>query len=121
MRSVNLHHSRSLAALVRDRAEHSPERTVYTWLADGRLGENSLTFAELHLRACGVAARLQEVVGRRERVLLLYRPGLDFITGFLGCVYASVIAVPAFAVHNTRQPRRVEGILEDSKPAAILT
>lgn len=110
-----------LASVVRNRTEVSPERTVYTWLADGQSVMGSLSFAAIDLRARTIAAHLQTIMGRQERALLLYRPGLDFIAGFLGCVYASVIAVPAYAVRNVRQQRGIEGIAKDSKPTAILT
>ena len=46
-------------------------------------------------RARVIAARLQRMGMAGERALLLYPPGLDYIEGFFGCLYAGVVAVPA--------------------------
>jgi non-ribosomal peptide synthetase component E (peptide arylation enzyme) len=63
------------------------------------------TYGELELRARTVAARLQEIGVRGERVLLLYPPGLDFAAGLFGCFYAGAIAVPAFPPRRNRTRR----------------
>ena len=36
-----------------------------------------------------------------ERALLLYPPGLEFIAAFFGCLYAGVVAVPAYLPGST--------------------
>ena len=42
-----------------------------------------------------IAAELQDRTVPGERAVLLFPPGLDFISAFFGCMYAGVIAVPA--------------------------
>ena len=57
----------------------------------------TLTRGELDRRARALAVRLQDLgLDRRSRALLLYPPGLEFITAFFGCLYAGVVAVPAY-------------------------
>ena len=81
-----------------------------------------LTWAELARRVHGVAAALRREAGRAA--LLLYPPGLDFVVGFLGCMQAGVIAVPAYPP-DPRQPERaasrLRAILADCEAAAVLT
>src|SRR5918995_5182411 len=76
------------------RAAHQPEREAYTFLGDGEAEERSVNYRELERQARSVASRLQSAgVAAGERVLLLYPPGLEYVTAFLGCLYAGVIAV----------------------------
>ncbi len=42
-----------------------------------------------------LAAYLTRLFKPQSQILLIYPPGLDFISSFLGCLYAGMIAVPA--------------------------
>ncbi|HSQ05307.1 MAG TPA: AMP-binding protein, partial [Burkholderiales bacterium] len=53
-------------------------------------------------------------------VVLLHGAGLEFITAFLGCLYAGAIAVPAYPPHPRRVDKRLLSILDDCAPAAAL-
>jgi acyl-CoA synthetase (AMP-forming)/AMP-acid ligase II len=56
--------------------------------------------------------------------MLIYQPGLDYVVGFLGCVLAGVTAVPAYPPDPFRMERtfpRFQAIVNDSRPAAILS
>ncbi|MGW5413549.1 fatty acyl-AMP ligase [Actinomadura geliboluensis] len=84
--------------------------------------ENVLGFAELDRKARALARRL-EARGLRDRaVLLLYPEGLEFISAFLGCLYARVIAVPApLPDLDAGRFGRTRRIIEDADIALILT
>jgi acyl carrier protein len=79
------------------------------------------TYAELELRARTVAARLQEIGVRGERVLLLYPPGLDFAAGLFGCFYAGAVAVPAYPPRRNRNMERIQTISDDCAAKVALT
>ncbi|GGK73217.1 AMP-binding protein [Mangrovihabitans endophyticus] len=80
-----------------------------------------ISYAELDRRARGVAAWLAARLPTGSRVLLVYPP-VGFITGFLGCLYAGMIAVPAPLPGNYRhERRRVRRIAADAGVAAVLT
>src|SRR6185369_6204293 len=111
---------RSLVALLRHRAEESPDRG-YTWLAQGEETAARLTFADLDRRARGIAAALAGAVPPGERALLLYPPGLEFLAAFFGCLYAGVIAVPAYPPRSRRADPRLRSIALDCRPRAVLT
>ena len=53
--------------------------------------------------------------------MLLYSPGLDFVAAFLGCLYASVIAIPAYPPRSNQGSSRIRAIIRDARPSAILT
>ena len=91
------------------------------FLADGATEETSLTYADLDREARAIAAWLQTITSRDDRVLLLYPPGLEYITAFFGCLYAGVIAVPAYPPRNNRNLLRLQSLIDDARPALALT
>jgi amino acid adenylation domain-containing protein len=56
-----------------------------------------------------------------ERALLLYPPGLDYLAAFFGCLYAGVVAVPAYPPRNQRNTPRIKAIASDAQAAITLT
>ncbi len=56
-----------------------------------------------------------------ERALLVYSPGLEFVSAFFGCLYAGVIAVPAHPPRPNRPATRLGAIAADARPRAVLT
>jgi len=114
----------TLVDLVRWRAQTKPNQRAYTYLKDGEEKEIRMTYGELDLRARAIAAYLQKKGLTGERALLLYPPGLDYITGFFGCLYAGVIAVPAYPPDPNRLNRslpRLQAIVRDAQATVALT
>ncbi|MDZ7286762.1 MAG: amino acid adenylation domain-containing protein [candidate division KSB1 bacterium] len=113
-----------MVELLRQRALHQAEERIYTFLEDGDEQASHLTYAELDRRARAIAGLLQSLTKPGERALLLYPPGLDYIAGFMGCLYAGIIAVPAYPPDPSRLNRslpRLQAIVEDAQPAVVLT
>jgi len=112
----------TLVDLLRRRAEEHPDKRAYTFLNSDGVAEGALSYRELDERAQSAAARLQETVAAGERVLLLFPPGLDYISAFFGCLYAGVIAVPAYPPSRRQgSMARIVSIAMDCQPAAVLT
>ena len=112
----------TLIDLLRYRADHQSERGAYAFLADGEEPESSVDYDGLDRRARDVAARLQALgVTSGERILLLYPPGLEYVAAFLGCLYAGVVAVPAYPPRLNRPISRLRAIAADSGATAALT
>ncbi|MEA2695243.1 MAG: hypothetical protein QOJ16_4630, partial [Acidobacteriota bacterium] len=105
------------------KASEIPDSHAYTFLADGEGEGASLTYAQLDARARALAAVLAERGLRGERALLLFPPGLDFILAFWGCLYAGVVAVPAYPPKERagQLDSRLLAILADARPRAVLT
>ncbi len=112
----------TVAGVLRARAAERPEQVAFTFLADGETEGGRLTYGELDRRAAAVAAALAAAVRPGDRALLLYPPGLDFIAAFFGCLYAGVVAVPAYPPRpNDRSQSRLRAIAHDATPRAALT
>lgn len=108
---------------LRWRAEHQPRRRAYTYLNDGEEDATDITYGELDQRARAIAGALQQRARPGDRALLVYPSGLEFIAAFLGCLYAGVIAVPAYQP-NPRLERtltRLRAITADADPAVVLS
>ncbi|PRP93233.1 Phthiocerol/phenolphthiocerol synthesis polyketide synthase type I PpsA [Enhygromyxa salina] len=116
--------SSTLVEVARRRGLEQPELGVYTFLNDGERDEARLDAGGLDRRARAVAAALQQRVEPGARALLLYPPGLDYIVAFFGCLYAGVIAVPAYPPDPRALARtlpRLQAILADCEAELVLT
>lgn len=111
----------TLVELLRDRAIYQPKKIAYTFLLDGETQELNLTYEELDRKARAIAVRLQSVCSPGERALLIYPPGLDYIVAFFGCLYAGVIAVPAYPPRPNRSATRLQTMIADAKPKIALS
>ncbi len=116
----------TLASLLHSRAVEQGEKTAFVFLADGEAEGERLTYAELDGRARSIASMLRESLAPGDRALLLYPPGLDFIAAFFGCLYAGVIAVPAYPPRfkdklSGRSQGRLSAVIRDAEPRAALT
>ncbi|WP_344174257.1 fatty acyl-AMP ligase [Pilimelia columellifera] len=107
---------------VRRWADRRPSAEALIWVADPEeQRDERLTFAELDLRARAVAAWLQQRMPVGSRVLLLNSP-VRFVVGFLGCLYAGMVAVPApLPGRYQHEQRRVRTIASDAQVSAVLT
>jgi amino acid adenylation domain-containing protein len=112
---------KSLVELLRARAQATPSRVAYTFLSDGEREESVLTYGELDGLARSVGAWLASRGAAGKRVLLLYPPGLEYIAGFWGCLYAGAVAVPAYPPRQNRNMARLESVAADSGAEFALT
>jgi acyl transferase domain-containing protein/glutamate-1-semialdehyde aminotransferase/acyl-CoA synthetase (AMP-forming)/AMP-acid ligase II/alpha-ketoglutarate-dependent taurine dioxygenase len=113
-----------LVQMLRRQSAARADHLAFTFLEDGERESGTLTFSELDRRARAVAAVLQASARPGDRALMLFEPGLDFLAGFFGCLYARVIAVTAFPPSRSRIERtlpRLKAIAESSRPSVVLT
>jgi len=111
----------TLVDVLRYRAAQQPHQLSHSFLLNGETEKVNLTYAELDHRARCIAALLQGINATGERVLLLYPPGLEYITAFFGCLYAGAVAVPAYPPRMNRSLWRLQAIAKDAQPVAALT
>ncbi|MBW4649611.1 MAG: amino acid adenylation domain-containing protein [Kastovskya adunca ATA6-11-RM4] len=107
--------------LLRQRTLQQPEQLAFTFLPDGEIEGEQLTYRELDRRSRAIASQLQALGLSGERALLLYPPGLDYLAAFFGCLYAGVVAVPAYPPRNQRNTPRIQAIAKDAQAAIALT
>jgi acyl-CoA synthetase (AMP-forming)/AMP-acid ligase II len=112
----------TLVGLLRYRAIHQPDQKAFTFLRDGETESGSLSYQELDRQARAIAVSLQFLGATGERALLLYPSGLEFIAAFFGCLYAGVIAVPAYPPRKKQEKlSRLKAIAENAQAKVALT
>ena len=123
--NATLRRSPALTAFIGQRADAHPEKVAYTFLRDGADETLTLTYGQLDRQARAIAAQLSASAQPGDRAVLLYPPGLEYITALCGCFYAGLIAVPAYPPQSARMdralPRRLRAIVADARPALALT
>ena len=115
----------TLVAALRRWAATAPERVAYRQLGEDDQVVADLSYGQLDRQAQAIAAQL----ARRQLpsdacVLVMIPEGLDFITAFMGCLYAGVTAVPVpFAgdLRSVQDARRLQAIVADAGASALLT
>ena len=111
----------NLIELLEDRAANQPQKKAYIFLENGESEQSALTYGELARRAKEISAFLRSKTEKGDRALLLYPAGLEFITAFFGCLYAEIIAVPAYPPRRNQSLERLRAIAQDSGAAIALS
>ncbi|MBL1198793.1 MAG: aminotransferase class I/II-fold pyridoxal phosphate-dependent enzyme [Nostoc sp. GBBB01] len=112
---------KTLIDLLHQRVKNQPYQEAYIFLQDGEIETQRLSYQELEDRVKAMAAHLQCLCSPGDRALLLYPPGLDFIAGFFACVYAGIIAVPAYPPKRNQKLSRLQAIIRDAEATLLLT
>lgn len=100
---------------------HYPDQVAITYLVDGETQEETLTYRQWDEKARRIAAALQRKASFGDRALLIYPNNLEFLAGFMGCLYAGVIAVllappkPGFPLTSQ------QAVAEDAGSHLVLT
>jgi amino acid adenylation domain-containing protein len=111
----------NLIEVLRRHAKDHPSKHAIVFLRDGEQQGAPLTYAELDRRARAIAVFLRkEGASAGQRTQLLLSSGPEFISAFLGCLYAGVIAVPSFPFHLgslRRSESWFRSVAADARPA----
>lgn len=97
-----------------------PDRIRFRFL-DEASEEQQLTGADIVCRSLAFGRGLQDISQVGDRILLPYPAGLDFIIGFLGCIAARRIPVPANYPKPRRPSSRYQTIADNCQAAAAVT
>lgn len=112
--------SATLLDVLEFRAQHYGGDDLYDFMEDGEKISHSLNAYQLKEQALCIADRLRSLLEPRQRVLLLFNNGLDFIVNFFGCLYADLIPVSGVYPDAIDSKKRFSTIVRDAKPSAIL-
>jgi acyl-CoA synthetase (AMP-forming)/AMP-acid ligase II len=93
---------------------------AYTMLNANGLEDSYITYGELHSQALNVARYLLSQGLRSRNVILLYPPGIEFMVGFFGCLYAGVVPAPFHTPKRNRSNNKIANLVLATDTAAIL-
>lgn len=111
----------TLVELLCYRAQNQPDQIAFISLKGGEVEADKFTYLELHQQAQTIAASLQSISTPGDHALLFYPHGLNFIAAFFGCLYAGIVAVPAYPPRRNQNLLRVQLIAEDAQAKIVLT
>ncbi|BAZ48523.1 beta-ketoacyl synthase [Nostoc sp. NIES-4103] len=80
MQLNNFANFNTLVDLLNYRAYYQPDQVALRFLKDGETETSNLTYQQLDRQSRAIATQLQSQNAIGERVLLIYPPGLEFIT-----------------------------------------
>jgi acyl-CoA synthetase (AMP-forming)/AMP-acid ligase II len=115
--------SRTLVDCLCGRAVRTPNEVAFLFLDDGETETCALTYGDLDRKARALSARLSSQCSVGDRALLLYSPGPHFVTAFLGCLYAGIVAVPTYFLDPESPERFVAQLIptiHDAKPTVVI-
>ena len=107
--------------LLRWRAENQYDKLAYQFLDNGETEGASYTYGELDKRARSVAAQLQKLISKGDRVILVFDNDLEYIAVFYACLYAGIISAPLHPPGRNKSMFRISSVTKDSDAKLILT
>ncbi|WP_455926425.1 amino acid adenylation domain-containing protein, partial [Pseudomonas putida] len=111
----------NLVEVLQLRAGQTPEKIALRFIAEDV--DQPLSYRELDERARALAVQMRQQAEPGARAVLLLPSGADYVTAFFACLYANIIAVPAYPPESVRPQHltRLRAILEDAEPSLVLT
>lgn len=110
--------------LLRERASLQPDDSAVSFVdydQDWDGVTTTLTWAQLYRRALNVARELRHTAAPGDRALILAPQGLEYVVGFLGALQGGLIPVPLAVPMGGATDERLDSVLGDAEPAAVLT
>ena len=111
----------NLVEVLRQRACNTPEQIALRFIAEDV--DQPLDYRELDERARALAVQMRQQAPAGARAVLLLPSGPDYVSAFFACLYAGIIAVPAYPPESVRPQHlmRLRAILDDAEPSLVLT
>ena len=106
---------------IQNHVKNIPNKIIYRYILDDTGSVLTKTVKELDNEAKSIANTLIKVANRGDRVLLLYPPGVSFMSAFVACLYSGIVAVPIYPPRKREKVDRLRRIIADCDPKAILT
>lgn len=78
-------------------------KVAFRYSEDGINLSRVMTYAELQSRALAIAAVLEKKQLANPYVLISIKSGIDFITNYIACLYAKLIAIPVDSLASHKQ------------------
>lgn len=107
--------------ILEQKALDYPNNVVLTESINGTDQQAKLTYVELSQKAKALAVSISQKSQFGDRVILLIPNSIDYVVSFFACIYAGVMAVPAYPPHNKKRDwSRLNAMVNDCQPCIAL-
>lgn len=120
MIKINPNKFTTLPELLLARAKQFGNKDVYVTVDDDGTETERISYLDLVLRVSHHAKVLKKNLRKGDRCMLLLQPGIEFITAYLSCLFAGIIAVPSNLPRRNKANNRFWSVIRDANPAAIM-
>ena len=111
----------TLVDRVRSLALQEGEEARFFFIDGAARIRDSFSYARLDAVATSIATGLVARGLSGQRVVLLMKPGCEFLYAFIGCLYAGAVPVPVALPGADRSNARLQSIVRSCDPRAIMT
>ncbi|HPG29549.1 MAG TPA: AMP-binding protein [bacterium] len=110
----------NILGVIQNNSNNFHSKTAFTFLnADDT--SQTINYFELDLKARLISALLKNRISNNKSILILIKPGINFILAFLGCLYSKIISAPTYLPYNIKGFERPNLIIKNLKTEYILT
>ncbi len=109
----------TIISLILEYGKKYPDKIIHTFLSSDK--KDTHTYSQLISNAKTIASHLLTHSDPGSTALILLPPGLKYICAFLGCLFAGIIAVPAYPPRSARHLIRLNALVKDANAKVILT
>lgn len=103
--------------ILENQAEKKPHKIAFSEKAKSDGDDSNLSYLALSTRVKALAYIISQQSKFGDRVIILMPNGINYVIAFFACIYAGVIAVPAYPPHKKKRDwERLNCIVQDCKP-----
>jgi acyl-CoA synthetase (AMP-forming)/AMP-acid ligase II len=102
-------------------AARAPDKVALVQVDQNGAEAAALTYRELHERTLALAGQLEMRTARGDRIFIALDSPLDFLIGFLACLFSGRIATPVILPRRNKMREATRAIFDDSRPRCILS
>jgi len=101
------------------RLDHSAHSLAYSFTNEN--GQTTqVTYDALLRRALSIGYTMSQYAVRGDRVMLMLKPGIDYVAAFLGCCVFGFVSIPAYPLRKNQHARRTLNIISNATPALVV-
>ncbi len=110
----------TILEILEENYKKNPDKILYRYIDNNLTELTVLSFSDVRNKAKRLACFLAKTYKPNTKVLMLYPSGLEFNIAFLACLYAKLIAVPAYPPRRNQKINRLKSIIDNSKASLVL-
>ncbi|WED42825.1 fatty acyl-AMP ligase [Legionella cardiaca] len=110
----------TITQILKDLCKTQPALELYRFIENDETVK-IITPVELDHQAKKIAAKLQKYQIKQKTAVLLYEPSCEYIFALFGCLYAGVIAVPAYPPITDEMATTLKKIIDNADAKIVLT